>query len=349
MDAVTVKSLARETGFDLVGITSTGPTLASAFYPEWLAAGYHGEMSYLEGDRGVLRSEARQLLASAKSLISLGLIYDTRQPYTPDVEFTSQAWISRYAWGADYHDVVRRLLYQLVERIEKQTGPFEHKVCVDTAPLLERAYAAEAGLGWIGKNTCLINEKIGSWIFLGEILTSLELAFDDPAPFRCGTCTRCIDACPTDALVPLVQTAGPSHALDSTKCISYWTIELHGPIPEHDRPGLGPHVFGCDICQDVCPWNRRAPQTDRPDFQPRNALPELEELAKLTEDEFNERFADSPIERARYRGFLRNVAVAMGNSGNRDFLPLLEKLAADPDPLIHEHARWAIEQIGSIE
>ena len=159
MDADTVKSLARETGFDLVGITSTGPTPAAAFYPEWLAAGYHGEMRYLEGRRGVLRSEARQLLASAKSLISLGLIYDTRQPYTPDVEFTSQAWVSRYAWGADYHEVVRRLLHQLVERIEKQTGPFEHKVCVDTAPLLERAYAAQAGLGWIGKNTLLLISK----------------------------------------------------------------------------------------------------------------------------------------------------------------------------------------------
>ena len=203
---------------------------------------------------------------------------------------------------------------------------------MDTTPLLERAYAHHAGLGWIGKNTCLINEQIGSWVFLGEILTSLELESDGPAPFRCGTCTRCIDACPTDALVPTGRTDGPSHALDSTKCISYLTIELRGPIPEDDRAGMGPHIFGCDICQDVCPWNRRAPTTDRPEFQPRNALPDLEELANLTEEEFNRRFARSPVERARYRGFLRNVAVAMGNSGNREFLTLLGKLAANPKP-----------------
>lgn len=348
MDAATVKSLARETGFDLVGIASPGPTLEAAFYPEWLAAGYHGEMGYLEGHRGNLRAEARQLLPSAKSVISLGLIYDTPQPHTSEVDVSSQAWVSRYAWGDDYHDVIRRMLYELVERIEAQTGPFDRKVCVDTAPLLERAYAAQGGLGWIGKNTCLINQEIGSWVFLGEILTSLELESDEPAPFRCGTCTRCIDACPTDALVPLDRPDGPSHALDATKCISYWTIELRGPIPVDDRPDVGPHIFGCDICQDVCPWNRRAPQTDRPELQPRNALPDLKELASMTEDEFNERFADSPIERPRYRGFLRNVAVAMGNSGNTDFLPLLEKLAANSDPLVHEHAEWAIARLTAV-
>ena len=345
MDATTVKSLAREVGFDLVGIVSPGPTPEAAFYPQWLAAGYHGEMGYLEGRRADLRAQAGQLLPSAKSLISVGLIYNTPEPYTSEVDFASKAWVSRYAWGDDYHDVIRRMLYQLVERIKSQTGPFDHKVCVDTTPLLERAYAAQAGLGWIGKNTCLINEKIGSWVFLGEILTSLDLESDDPAPFRCGTCTRCVDACPTDALVPLDRPEGPSHALDATKCISYWTIELRGSIPEDDRAGLGPHIFGCDICQDVCPWNRRAPKTDRTEFQPRNALPTLKELANLTEDEFNQRFAGSPIERPRYRGFLRNVAVAMGNSGNPDFLPILEKLAANLDPLIQEHAQWAIGRL----
>ncbi len=347
MDSATVKSLAHETGFDLVGIAGPGPTIESLFYPEWIEAGFHGEMKYLEGRRGDLRADARQLLPGAKSLISLGLIYDTPHPSTSGIEPATQGWISRYAWGEDYHDVVRKLLYQLVERLRAETGPFESKVCVDAAPLLERAYAHHAGLGWIGKNTCLINEQVGSWVFLGEILTSLELEPDDPAPFRCGTCTRCIDACPTDALVPTARAEGPSHALDSTKCISYWTIESRGPIPEEDRAGMGPHVFGCDICQDVCPWNGRAPTTDRPEFQPTNMLPELEDLAALTEGEFNEQFRHSPIERARYRGFLRNVIVAMGNSGNREFRPLLEKLAANPDPLVQEHALWAIEQLGS--
>ncbi|MDA1316049.1 MAG: tRNA epoxyqueuosine(34) reductase QueG [Acidobacteria bacterium] len=345
MDSATVKSLARETGFDLAGIAAPGPTLESLFYPEWLAAGFHGEMSYLEGRRGDLRAAAHELLPSAKSVISLGLIYDTPGPSTSAVDTETQGWVSRYAWGEDYHDVIRKLLYELVERIEAAAGPFDSKVCVDTAPLLERAYAHHAGLGWIGKNTCLINQQIGSWVFLGEILTSLELQPDDPAPFRCGTCTRCIDACPTDALVPVGLPDGPSHALDATKCISYWTIELRGPIPREDRASLGPHIFGCDICQDVCPWNRRTPATDRPEFQPMHMLPELAELAQLTEQQFNERFALSPIERARYQGFLRNVTVAMGNSGNRDFLPLLERLAANPDALIGEHAQWAIERI----
>jgi len=347
MESATVKSLARATGFDLAGIAAPGPTLESLFYPDWLAAGFHGEMRYLEGRRGDLRAAARQLLPSAQSVISLGLIYDTPHASTSAVDPETQGWVSRYAWGEDYHDVVRKLLYQLVERIEAAAGPFDSKVCVDTAPLLERAYAHHAGLGWIGKNTCLINQQLGSWVFLGEILTSLELEPDDPAPFRCGTCTRCIDACPTAALVPTGRPDGPSHALDSTKCISYWTIEARGPIPEEARADLGPHIFGCDMCQDVCPWNRPAATTGRPEFQPAHMLPELAELAHLTEQQFNERFAHSPIERARYQGFLRNVTVAMGNSGNRDFLPLLERLAANPDPLIREHARWAIEQIAS--
>jgi epoxyqueuosine reductase len=306
-------------------------------------------MRYLEGRRGDLRADARQLLPSANSVVSLGLVYDTPSSSTSDVDLETQGWVSRYAWGEDYHHVVRKLLYELVERIKAEAGPFDSKVCVDTAPLLERAYAHHAGLGWIGKNTCLINQQIGSWVFLGEILTSLELEPDDPAPFRCGTCTRCIDACPTDALVPTGRPDGPSHALDSTKCISYWTIELRGPIPEDDRASLGPHIFGCDICQDVCPWNRRAPATSRPEWQPEQRLPDLAELAQLTEEQFNERGAAAPIERARDRGLLRNVTVAMGNSGNRDFLPLLERLAENPDGLIREHAGWALQRIAAAQ
>ena len=321
--------------------------MESLFYPKWLDRGYAGQMEYLTGRRGEMRSDPHRLLPTAKSLICLGLVYNTPEPLTTEVAFGDRGWVSRYAWGEDYHDVVRAKLRRFVDLLTEQTGPFDFKLCVDTAPLLERAYAHQAGLGWIGKNTCLINQQLGSWVFLGEILTSLELAPDDPAPFRCGSCTRCIEACPTDAIVPTGEPDGPEWALDSTKCISYWTIELRGPIPEEHRAGVGPHLFGCDICQDVCPWNGRAAVTGAREFQPRNMLPPLDELAELSEEEFNERFAGSPIERARYSGFLRNVAVAMGNSGNRDFLPLLEQLAGSPDPLVREHAEWAIAQLRS--
>jgi epoxyqueuosine reductase len=213
--------------------------------------------------------------------------------------------------------------------------------------LLERAYASGAGLGWIGKNTCLINERKGSWILLGEILTPLELEPDDPAPFRCGTCTRCIDACPTDALVPLENASGPSHALDARRCISYWTIELRGPTPEQSREETGRHVFGCDICQDVCPWNRwdRASRTTAEEYQPRNAEPDLAEWAGLSEEEYRVRFADTPLERTRYAGFLRNVCTAMGNAGLAEFREPLERLAEHEDSAVREHARWALQRL----
>ncbi len=338
----TVKSRALEAGFDLVGIAAARPTLEAAFYPEWLERGFAGRMSYLEGRRGEMRADPRSLLASAESVVSVGVVYNTEYPYSTEADCGERGWVSRYAWGEDYHRVLTRRLEVLVEVLRQDLGPFDAKVCVDTAPLLERAYAHRAGLGWIGHNTCLINQQVGSWVFLGEVLTSLDLEPDDPAPFRCGSCTRCIDACPTDALVPAGSKDGPAYALDSTRCISYWNIELRGPIPEQARPEMGPHLFGCDICQDVCPWNRRAALTDAEEFQPRNAMPDLEELASLTPEEFDRRFSKTPIERSRYRGFLRNVAVAMGNSGNRKFLEPLTRLAGSPDPVIAEHARWAI-------
>src|SRR3954447_16769770 len=208
-------------------------------------------MGYLTDHRAGVRDDPRNLLASARSIICVGKLYQTPWPHTAEDE--ERGWISRYAWGEDYHDVVRRGLERLVERLHAVTGEFESRVCVDTAPLLERSYARQAGLGWIGRNTCLINQQMGSWFFLGEVLVSLEIEPDGPAPDRCGTCTRCIDACPTDAIGPL--------GVDSTRCISYFTIELRGPVPEEHRAGIGTHVFGCDICQDVCPWNGRAPVT----------------------------------------------------------------------------------------
>jgi epoxyqueuosine reductase len=345
MRARRIKELAHEVGFDLAGITPAEPVPEALFYPEWLAKGYAGAMSYLEERRGEMRSDPRTLLETAKSVICTGLVYNTAGPYSTEAEAGESGWVSRYAWGSDYHDVFRALLGRLVALIRRESDPFDAKICVDTAPLLERAYAHRAGLGWIAQNTCLINQRLGSWVFLGEVLVSLDLEPDEPAPFRCGSCTRCIEACPTDALAPTGRPAGPAYALDSTRCISYWTIELRDAIPEQNRPEVGAHVFGCDICQDVCPWNRRAAVTDRSEFQPREMLPDLEELGALSEEEFRRRFAGSPIERARYRGFLRNVAVAMANTGKPKFLPLLRRMAEYGDAVIREHALWAAARL----
>jgi len=217
--------------------------------------------------------------------------------------------------------------------------PFEWKICMDTAPLLERSYARAAGLGWIGRNTCLINEPLGSWFFLGELITSLELEPDAPPPDRCGTCTRCIDACPTDAIIP----AGGEWTLDARRCISYFTIELRGPIPVEHRSAIGGHVFGCDICQDVCPWNSRAPVTDS--FENLHFAPDLEKCVYLSQADFYLMFRDSAMARPKISGFLRNVAVAMGNSGLERFRGPLEHLAGHEDTIVAEHARWALERL----
>ncbi|MBA3915581.1 MAG: tRNA epoxyqueuosine(34) reductase QueG, partial [Acidobacteriales bacterium] len=214
---------------------------------------------------------------------------------------------------------------------------------VDTGPIVERVYAKYAGVGWIGKNTCILNQQLGSWLFLGVILTSLELQPDLPAPDRCGTCTRCIDACPTDALIAPYQ-------LDSNQCISYITIEKRGEIPDNMRPGIGSHVFGCDICQDVCPWNRKAPATLAEEFQPREALvnPALAWLAEMREEQFQQVFRQSPVRRAKLAGIRRNAVVAMGNSGNPRFRSLLARLSSDPDARVAQHARWALDRLNSL-
>ena len=298
-------------------------------------------MHYLTDHRAEVREDPRRLLPSARSIICLGKVYNWPAPYSTEFAGDTRAWISRYAWGDDYHDVMRSGMARLVGELADELGGFEWKMCVDTAPLLERSYARMAGLGWIGRNTCLINQKLGSWVFLGEILTSLELEPDGPPPDRCGTCTRCIDACPTQAIVPL----GTGFTIDSRLCISYLTIELRGDIPSALRDGNGAHIFGCDICQDVCPWNRRAAKTDDPRFAPRNEAPELQRLAALSETEFRAMFRGTPITRARYTGFLRNVAVAMGNSGNPEMLAPLEKLAQSDDPVVARHAEWAISRV----
>jgi epoxyqueuosine reductase len=343
MTSADIRSHALECGFEISGVAAALPPHDTPAYHDWVAAGYAGEMGYLTDHRAGIRNDPRNLLPSARSVICAGKLYHTPWPLTTQFDDAGRAWISRYAWGGDYHDDLRRGLQALAERLQASGGAFDYKVCVDTAPLLERTYARLAGLGWIGKNTCLINQQRGSWFFLGELLVSLDIAPDSPAPDRCGSCTRCIDACPTAAIVP----SATGYTMDARRCIAYFTIELRGSIPEEHRSPMGSHIFGCDICQDVCPWNRRAPVTEAPAFQPRDFAPPLEQLAALSEAEFREMFRGTPITRARYSGFLRNVAVAMGNSQMPRFRAPLEALASSPDPLIAEHARWGLEQLQS--
>jgi epoxyqueuosine reductase len=301
------------------------------------------------------RQDLRALLPGVRSVICIGFNYNTPYPLSIDSPDSERGWIARYAWGEDYHEVLRERLERFVELLRAEVGEgLEAKIYVDTGPLLERAVAKSAGLGWIAKNTCLINEGIGSWFFLGAILTNIELDEVEPgfpAPDRCGTCTKCLDACPTGAITE-------PYVLDATRCISYYTIEVKGSIPEPMRPHIGRHVFGCDICQDVCPWNREVPATLIEEFQPRSIdaagqspdpltafNPPLEILAELSEERFNKVFRGSPVRRPKYRGFLRNAAVAMGNSRSAKFRPILERLAGHSDPLVSEHARWALSQV----
>jgi epoxyqueuosine reductase len=336
-----IRELARACGFPLAGVAAAVPLPERAWYHDWVGAGYAGEMRYLADRRAVVRDDPRLLLASARSVISVAAEYSTPWPHSLAFDDRERAWISRYAWGDDYHDAMRRGLERLERLLRERAGAFESKICVDTAPLLERSYARRAGLGWIGRNTCLINQQCGSWLFLGELLVSLEIPPDTPPAGRCGTCRRCIDACPTAAIVP----GALGYTIDSRLCISYLTIELRGEVPEARRAGIGRHVFGCDICQDVCPWNRRAPETADPAFQPREFAPPLERLAAIGPDEFRAMFHGSPVSRARYSGFLRNVAIAMGNSGMEKFRAPLEKLAASGDALVEAHARWALSRL----
>ena len=350
-----IKRLALETGFDLAGVAGVADTREHRFFPQWLRAGYGGEMRYLESrnDAGELkRASLANAAPWARSVVVCALNYNADAPYSTHSGLTSQGWISRYAFAErDYHDVLleklRSLEAKLVDLVVQQgneNGKPRTWCYVDTGPVIERICAQHAGIGWIGKNTCVLNERLGSWLFLGVMLTSLELTPDLPATDRCGSCTRCIDACPTNAFPAPYQ-------LDAAKCISYLTIEKRGAIPEELRKGIGRQVYGCDICQDVCPWNREAPVTKIAAFAPRTQLvnPDLAWLAGRSLDEFRDVFRGSPIKRAKYAGLRRNVAVAMGNSGDSRFVPLLEKLAEDDDPTVAEHARWALNRLASLK
>jgi epoxyqueuosine reductase len=344
-----VKQTAIEEGFSLSGIAPAAPLAELDYFPAWIEAGFHGEMNYLAktNDAGELRRAAISNVAPwARSVVVCAANYNSAAPYSTQCTDPTRGWISRYAFvEADYHEVLlkrlRRVEKRMVERIVADGNDAPRTWCyVDTGPVVERVLAEHSGIGWTGKNTCLINQQLGSWLFLGVILSSHALPPDLAAPDRCGSCTRCLDACPTQAFV------GPRR-LDATRCISYLTIEQHGPAPEELREKMGRHLFGCDICQDVCPWNRRAPASPDPAFTPRADLvnPPLEWISGMNAEEFQRTFRGSPVKRAKLRGLLRSAAIAMGNSGDRNHLPRLRELAQDDNPAVAEHARWAIARL----
>ena len=389
--ATILKQRALEIGFDLAGIAPLSIWEDLGFSRRWVEQGYGGEMRYLDNPK---RDDPRRILPSVKSVVCVGLVYNAPFPYSTEISKKSEAqrvlrrpvrspeassdpelrdsglrdseraWISRYAWGRDYHEVMRARLEKLRSVIEAFEPRVETRVYVDTGPIVERAFARYSGIGWTGKNTCLINEAKGSWFFIGVVLTSLELEPDLPAPDRCGSCARCLEACPTGALVE-------PYVMDASRCIAYFTIELKGSIPREFRPAIGSNVFGCDICQDVCPWNSRQPSvvsspsrqvatSDAAEFQPLEVKspdndssfslfsPQIEDLASLTEDDFRRIFSHSPIKRAKFRGWLRNLCVAMGNSGDPGFVPWLERARQHPDAVVREHAEWALERLAHV-
>ncbi|MGH7884480.1 MAG: tRNA epoxyqueuosine(34) reductase QueG [Thermodesulfobacteriota bacterium] len=335
-----IKNYAYELGFDLVGISPPDPYPDNQYYREWVEKGFAGEMNYLKQNISK-REDPNNVLSNIKSLITCAINYNTNRPYSIEVDKTKKGWVARYAWGEDYHNVLEPMLRKLKNYIETLLEEkINTKAYVDTGPILEKVFAKNSGIGWIGKNTCLINQKIGSWLFLGEILTDVELEFDGKAADRCGTCTKCIDACPTGAITE-------PYVLDSRNCISYLTIELKGKIPESMREGIENNIFGCDICQDVCPWNRNAPISELLDFQPRDKIynPDLKNLLNLDGEDFRTLFKNSPIKRSKRKGFLRNVLVAAANSKESCFSFEISKLLNDEEPLVRAHAVWALWKI----
>ena len=345
LTAADVKREAREAGFDLCGIAAAAAYPELAFLRDWLDRGYAGEMHYMHRT-AERRADVRAVMPSARSVISLGTIYNTTQPYSTENGDASVAEIARYAWGDDYPVVIERRLATLLERLRAIAGPgLEARAHVDTGPVQERVYAQHAGLGWIGKNTCLINPEIGSWVFLSAIVCNITLEPDAPALDQCGGCTLCLDACPTRALVE-------PHVLDSTRCLSYLTIELKGGIPVDLRSALGAHVYGCDICQDVCPWNL-SPTTgvsgDAP-WQARDGLasPRLLDLWNRSDDSLRALLKGSAMKRAGVKRLRRNLAVAIGNSGDRSAADTLlqQQEPTREEPLVAEHVAWAVEKLG---
>ncbi|MBI2989056.1 MAG: tRNA epoxyqueuosine(34) reductase QueG [Deltaproteobacteria bacterium] len=338
-----IKEEAQRLGFALVGISQVKMAPHEESFAEWLRKGLGGELGYLKRTEE-LRRDPTRLVPWAVSVVSVGLNYYAPMP-RPAAQDGAKGWISRYAWGDDYHDVVKERLESVLGKVrEIYPGAVEGKVFVDSGPVLEREIAGVAGIGWIGKNTQLISPRRGSWFFLGELFLSIELAYDRPIRDRCGKCDLCLKACPTAAFV------GP-YILDARRCISYLTIELKGAIPQHLRPLMGNHIFGCDICQEVCPYNVKAKPTVEGAFYPREGLyaPSLIPLLSLSQEEFGRRFRGSPILRAKRRGFLRNVAVALGNLKSPEAIPALIQALQDDDPLVRRHVAWALGQIATAE
>lgn len=338
---VSIRDWAAELGFQQIGITDIDLSEDAPRLDAYLAAGYHGEMAYM-ADHGTMRSRPDELVPGTVRVISVRMDYlpeDTQMAQM--LAQPEQAYISRYALGRDYHKLIRKRLQQLAEKITQEIGPFGYRAFVDSAPVLEKSLARKAGLGWVGKNTLILNRKAGSWFFLGELFIDLPLPMDEPNDRdHCGKCSACLDVCPTQAFVG-------DRVLDARRCISYLTIELKGAIPEELRPMMGNRVFGCDDCQLVCPWNRFSKPTQEDDFKPRHNLDNstLAELFMWTEEEFLKRTQGSPIRRTGYERWLRNIAVGLGNAPST--IPVLEALKARldyPSELVQEHVLWALQQ-----
>jgi epoxyqueuosine reductase len=337
-----VKAHATAVGFDLCGIAPVADFPELRYLREWLDHGYHGEMHYIarNADR---RSDVRAVLPEARCVIMLGTVYNTDRPYSTERCGDGIATISRYAWGDDYHEVIGERMSQLIEAVRRVAGDFLFKAYVDTGPVQERVYAKYAGLGWIGKNTCLISQDLGSWLFLSAIICDLDLECDAPATDHCGRCTLCLDACPTGAIVA-------PYELDARRCLSYLTIENKTGIPVEYRDAVGSHAYGCDICQDVCPWNGKAAVSLAQPWQPRPALDAapLLDLWRMRDDDLRRTLKGSPMKRAGIRRLRRNLAVALGNSGDpaaRDALGASTE-ETSRDPLVQEHVAWAVEKLG---
>ena len=351
-----VKTEAHRLGFQLVGVTTPDPPPHTAVYEAWLEAERHGEMSYLASERArQRRANPRRILPECQAILVLGIRYPAPEFVSRPEEPRLYGRVSSYAWGNDYHEVVIERLKELVANIEEQVGnSIPNSWYTDTGPVLERDLAQRAGLGWIGKNTCLINPQMGSYFFLAEILLGIELDVDLPlVDDRCGSCTLCIEACPTNCILP-------DRTMDASRCISYLTIELKGAIPLELRSQVGEWVFGCDVCQQVCPWNQRFVVLEGdPTFAPREELPYPNLIAELqlTPQAFNQKFKGNPLKRAKRRGYLRNAAITLGNIATSQGAAVAEKavealimgLQDDPEPLVRSHAAWALGEIWSEE
>ena len=334
-----LKAEARRLGFDLAGACPAVTPPGGERLKDWLAAGYAGEMRYLS-DRADAYQNPSHVLDGVRSILMLTMNYRTAAPVEPAA---GQGRVSRYAWGGDYHDLIHERLTQLAAFLQAQMPEARTRGVVDTAPLLEREFAQLAGLGWIGKNTLLLNKTAGSWFFLAALLTDAELTYDAPhATDHCGTCRACLDACPTEAFVA-------PYVLDARKCISYLTIELRASIPEELRTGVGDWLFGCDVCQDVCPWNHRAPLSEEETFQPGQAINPVDLIALFDLDDaaFRSRFRHTPLWRAKRRGILRNAAIVLGNRPTPAAIPALTRGLADAEPLVREACAWALQRNAS--